>query len=314
MKIKKGDYSVIPDEEKDKSNNKGSGPRGDEGQGEVGSTEFEDDVKKMEEIPQTGNSSGIKTFRDFDSAEKEIKTEKPREIQKSGTSKIVKKISKPNWDELSSGASSRSNLSDAAKKMIKKLKSTEPVVDWRKELKKFFDQTFKSMEWILPNKRYLAGGDIMYGRKQVGEDTLKTIVAAVDTSSSISKPQIKLFIKEVMGLVKKFDADKTIIIYCSDDIDNIDIVKKGGDPDFTKIASTGGNRRGFIPPFQWVEKNKINPSVFVYLTDTGGEMPDPSRYGIRKYAKKTFWFICSPMIYNQPTFGKIIHVPVAGLK
>jgi len=161
MKIKKGDYSVIPDEEKDKSNNKGSGPRGDEGQGEVGSTEFEDDVKKMEEIPQTGN---------------------------------------------------------------------------------------------------------------------------------------------------------TIIIYCSDDIDNIDIVKKGGDPDFTKIASTGGNRRGFIPPFQWVEKNKINPSVFVYLTDTGGEMPDPSRYGIRKYAKKTFWFICSPMIYNQPTFGKIIHVPVAGLK
>ena len=27
MKIKKGDYSVIPDEEKDKSNNKGSGPR-----------------------------------------------------------------------------------------------------------------------------------------------------------------------------------------------------------------------------------------------------------------------------------------------
>ena len=115
-------------------------------------------------------------------------------------------------------------------------------------------------------------------------------------------------------MVKKFDADKTIIIYCSDDIDNIDIVKKGGDPDFTKIASTGGNRRGFIPPFQWVEKNKINPSVFVYLTDTGGEMPDPSRYGIRKYAKKTFWFICSPMIYNQPTFGKIIHVPVAGLK
>jgi len=308
MIVKKGNYSVVPEKDKGKK------PDGGTDNPNASNPEFDDEIEDVKIAPVGSGGSGIKTFRDFDSAKKEINVEKPREVQKIGTSKMAKKVQKPNWDELSSGASSRSNLSDEAKKMIKKLKSTEPVVDWKKELKKFFDQTFKSSEWVLPNKRYLAGGDIMYGRKQIGDDTLKTIVAAVDTSSSISKPQIKLFIKEVMGLVKKFDADETIIIYCSDDIDNVDRVKKGQDPDFTKIASTGGNMRGFIPPFQWVEKNKINPSVFVYLTDTGGEMPEPSKYGIRKYAKKTFWFVCSPKVYNMPPFGKIIHVPVAGLK
>jgi hypothetical protein len=110
-----------------------------------------------------------------------------------------------------------------------------------------------------------------------------------------------------------FDTDTTYIIYCSDAIDNVDIIKKGGQPDFGLWATTGGNAKGFIPPFQHVEENKINPSVFIYLTDTGGEMPDPKKYGISKYAKKVFWFVCSPTMYNPPSFGKILFAPVSAI-
>jgi len=235
---------------------------------------------------------------------KKITSEKPSKILKAPTKKV-------NWGDLSSKAlaKNQSTLSDEAKKILRDLKTKQPAVNWKKELKKFFDQSFKSVDWVLPNKRFLAGGDVLYGRKQTGQDTLKTIVAAVDTSGSISKKQIKIFLNEIMYLCKTFDADKTIIIYCSDDIDNVDIVKKGGQPDFSKIKSTGGNDLGFIPPFEWVQDHKIKPSIFIYLTDTGGEMPDPNDYGIKKYIKKVFWFVCSSRLYNRPPFGTVFMAP-----
>jgi predicted metal-dependent peptidase len=308
MFVKKGDYSVVPDKS-GKNERKNGKP------GSGGEVIFSDKPEKMDDIPKVGDEKpGIKTFRDFDS-DKKSTSSKAKEVKPDKPSKVFKgNLPKKNWQDITNQAMSRNSVSDKARKLIRSLKTSEPLVDWKKELKKFFDNTFKSDEWVLPNKRFLAGGDMLYGRKNIGDDTLKTIVAAVDTSGSISREQIKTFINEIMYLTKTFDADRTIIIYCSDSIDNVDIVKKGGVPDLTKIASTGGNEEGFIPPFQWVEKNKIKPSAFIYLTDTGGEMPDPNKYGINKYRKKVLWFICSPEMYNPPSFGKILFAPVASIK
>lgn len=311
MLIKDGDYSVISDnKDKDKEGN----PENPNSPSKPGDPDFGDSPEKMDDIPQVGQEAPVvKTFRDFDTPG--YSTQKANVVKAHKPSKIFKgDLKTPNWADISNQALSRSKLSDKAKRLIRTLKTSEPLVDWKKELKKFFDNTFKSTEWVLPNKRFLSGGDMIYGRKETGEDTLKTIVAAVDTSGSISKEQVKAFVNEIMYLCKTFDADKTIIIYCSDDIDNVDIVKKGGQPDLTKIASTGGNAKGFIPPFQWVEKNKIKPSIFIYLTDTGGEMPDPYKYGISKYRKKVLWFICSPEMYNPPSFGKILFAPVGSIR
>jgi hypothetical protein len=281
--------------------------------GQYSKIEDEKEPDPIEEIPTGGEETddlGDKEYRGPENGPPEII--KAKKFTTDKPSKILKKpMKKKDWGDLSSKSLLRnqSTLSDAAKKIIKGLKTTQPAVNWKKELKKFFDQSFKSVDWVLPNKRFLAGGDILYGRKNRGEDTFKTIVAAVDTSGSISKKQIKIFLNEIMYLAKTFNADKTIIIYCSDDIDNVDIVKKGNSPDFTKIKSTGGNRLGFAPPFKWVEDNKIKPSIFIYLTDTGGEMPDANDYGIKKYMKKVFWFICSTKLYNKPPFGTTFMAP-----
>lgn len=293
MRVKKGKFSIVKDRK---------------------------DEDPSKEIPEMDPDSerGDKEYRGPESSDSTTTSaEKAKTFKSETPSKISKKdIKKTDWSDLSTKALSRnsSTLSDKAKKVLRDLKTKEPLVDWKKELKKFFDQSFKSVEWVLPNKRFLTSGDMVYGRKYVGENTLKTIVAAVDTSSSISKEQIKIFVNEIMYLTKNYNGDQTIIIYCSDDIDNVDIIKKGGQPDFTKIASTGGNDNGFIPPFKWVEKNKIKPSIFIYLTDTGGEMPDPNKYGIRKYIKKVMWFVCSSYMYNTPPFGKILFAPTKAIK
>jgi predicted metal-dependent peptidase len=304
MFVKKGEYAVIVQSQEmsgsDDADQKGGG-------------EFAISKKtiQMKDIPLVGQETpGAKTTSDLGG--KQIKT-KVSEYTGKKKSRIHK--GKIDWDSAATRALVRasSSVSSKIKRLIDTLSSTKPLVNWKMELKKFFDSTFNKQDWVLPNKRFVSRGQYLYGRKNIGSDTLKTIVAAVDTSGSISEEQSRTFVTEVMHLVKMFDADKTYIIYCSDAIDNVDIIKKGGQPNFGLWATTGGNSKGFIPPFQYVEENKINPSVFIYLTDTGGEMPDPKKYGISKYVKKVIWFICSAEMYNTPSFGKILFAPVSAI-
>jgi len=201
-------------------------------------------------------------------------------------------------------------LSETARRLISEISTSKPKVNWKKELKKFLDKTFNSYDYTLPNRRVLGSGDITYGRKRSGQDTIKTLVLPVDTSGSISKSQIKVFFEEVWSLATKYEIDETIIIYCSDDIDAVDVVKKGKKPDLSKWASTGGNSKGFDPPFAYIEKNKIKPSAVIYLTDSFASYPSASKYGIKKYEKKVFWFICNNGNFDKPPFGKYIHIPM----
>ena len=217
------------------------------------------------------------------------------------------------WNKaMASAMSSSSNkLSEKARQLLKEMGSNKPKVNWKRELKKFLDQAMNQFDIVLPNRRFLGSGDVLYGRKRVGQDTLKTLVLPVDTSGSISKAQIKVFFEEVWSLSTKLDIDKTIIIYCSDDIDSVDVVKKGQKPDLSKWASTGGNAKGFDPPFAYIEKNKIVPSAVIYLTDSFASYPSASKYGIDKYKKRVFWFICnSTTNFDKPPFGKYIHIPM----
>jgi predicted metal-dependent peptidase len=306
MFVKKGEYAVIA-QAQDLSGGQKSPDDGKKG----GNVAISKKTIQMEDIPLVGQETpGAKTTSDLGG--KQIKT-KVSEYTGKKKSRIHK--GKIDWDSAAMRALGRatSSVSSKIKRLIDTLSSTKPLVNWKMELKKFFDSTFNKQDWVLPNKRFVARGEYLYGRKNIGSDTLKTIVAAVDTSGSISQEQSRTFVTEVMHLVKMFDADKTYIIYCSDDIDNVDIIKKGGQPDFSLWATTGGNAKGFIPPFQYVEKNNIKPSVFIYLTDTGGEMPDPKKYGIPKYIKKVIWFICSPTMYNPPSFGKILFAPASAI-
>jgi len=314
MLVKLGQYTLIdPNSITKNPQDKTDGDKGGGG----GKPKFTEDSTGQEDLPLVGQEKpGVSTQRSVTDKTKSIKT-KATEYKGKGKSSIYKgKKATPDWKTLAAKATGKSD-SSRFKKMVAKLASSEPLVNWKRELKKFFDNTFKSKDTVLPNRRFVAGGRYLYGQKPTGKDTLRTIVVAIDTSGSISQTVSNTFIKEVMYLCKQFDADTTYIIYCSDDIDNVDIVKKGKTPDISKWASTGGNNRGFIPPFEFVDgahkknitKTKINPSIFVYLTDTLAQYPDPKQYGIPKYADRTFWFICGPKVHNKPPFGKVLFAP-----
>lgn len=222
-------------------------------------------------------------------------------------------------------SSAGSSLSDKARRLLAELRSSKPKVDWKKELKKFMDQAMTKFEDVLPNRRFLGSGDVLYGTELAGKDSLKTLILPVDTSGSISKDQIGAFLTEVFSLATKFDIDVTYIVYTSDSIDSIDVVPKGKKPDLGMIRSTGGNREGFFPPFRFIKEPKkyqgkangvlpkaIVPSAVIYFTDTFAEYPSKNEFGISKYVNRIFWFIClnKDQNFNQPPFGRYIHVPI----
>lgn len=310
IKIKKGDFIVEdPDLVDNKKGEKDADKSKSDGDSPTEIDNPEDDVQTPELEPD--GKSGAKYRRTLDKKlDRSTKEYKSRTALGKGGDKT--KVSAM-WDRARRAAlaSSGGGLSDKAKQLLIKITQNKPKVNWKKELKKFLDFAFNSYEYKLPNRRFIGRGEILYGRKRAGEGTLKTLVLPVDTSGSISRAQIKVFFEEVWRLSTNFEIDETIIIYCSDDIDNVDIVKKGKKPDLSKWASTGGNMKGFGPPFEWIQKHKIVPSAVIYLTDSYASYPATSLYGIKKYEKKVFWFLNnSSTNFEIPPFGKYIHVPM----
>ncbi len=291
--------------------------------------------KEQIDVPTERENPGEVPIPDFDDSEKtrtgiargisKVTDDGKQHTTKStlGDAGTIFDVSKK-WEKLANAALSKagSGLSSQAKMLLTGLISTKPKVNWKKELKKFFDWGFSGQEDTLPNRRLLGSGDILYGTKPKEKETVRTLVVAVDTSGSISKKQGAVFLNECNHLCKMFDFDEMIVIYCSDDIGingkgGIERVKRGKkielNPDGSpkNWLSTGGNDGGFAPPFAWCEKNKIVPSAFIYLTDTGAEYPSATAFGIPKYKNKVFWFICSLWGQeNLPPFGRYAIIPM----
>ena len=326
MQVKKGDFVIIDVDTVEP----GGKPAGqDKPQPKDQSSSPQEIERAPEQVQKPGLDTGGKSGAGY---------ERSGNIQKGGSSKKyssqktlgqggTRAEASAKWENALRDAMSRagSTLSDKARRLLTELNSSKPKVNWKKELKKFMDSAMTKFEDVLPNKRFLASGDILYGTRLAGEDTLKALVLPVDTSGSISKDQIGAFLTEVFSLTTKFDIDTTYIVYTSDSIDSIDVVPKGKKPDLSMIRSTGGNREGFFPPFRFIKEPKkyqgkanaplpksINPSTVIYFTDTFAEYPTKNDFGIGKYANRVFWFIClnKDQNFNKPPFGKYIHVPI----
>lgn len=323
MKIGKDDYVLIDVESvnMDKSSKPSKTEEPIDSQSPKEIEETPEGIEKVELGGEKGGP-GYERSSKIKKGETEKKYSSKRALGKGGSKSEASK----KWeDALRNASSAMSTLSEKGRKLLRELKSSTPKVNWKKELSKFVDSAFNKWEEVLPNKRLLASGDILYGAELSASDTLKTLVLPVDTSGSISNNQISAFLAEVFSLTTKFDVDTVYIVYTSDTIDAIDVVPKGKKPDLGMIRSTGGNREGFFPPFRFIKDPrkyqgkangklpaKINPSAVIYFTDTFAEYPQKSDFGISKYANRVIWFIClnKNQSFNVPPFGRYIHVPI----
>lgn len=190
-------------------------------------------------------------------------------------------------------------------------------VDWRQNLRKFAQSLSSRSEYFLPNKRFLAGGNILWGAKKQ-KTTFETLTIIADTSASVSQKELEQFVSEAIDIMKIYNPKETYLIWCDTTVyEPVDVIKRGEKWNYRKAPGGGGT--SFHPPFAWIEKNilgkkKMGPVIF--FTDgepnTGphGGWPQLNEYGIKAYQSKVIWVILGergmPRDHVQIPFGKRI--------
>lgn len=149
-----------------------------------------------------------------------------------------------------------------------------PYIPWQKE--------FKNMVGIVPSGK--TRSSMKLDRRQPNRldlrgtkpNRLVRVVAAIDTSGSMSDEDIAYVFNEIFAILKDYKTEVTII-ECDAAIGRVYIAKKRNQVD-TKVTGRGGT--SFIPVIDYINSHKFKDAVMIYFTDGGGDysIPKPKTF------------------------------------
>jgi predicted metal-dependent peptidase len=144
------------------------------------------------------------------------------------------------------------------------LSGIEDDTNWKDLLREFVKTSTDRCDfsWNRPNKRHIQSG--IYLPHMTGE-RLEDVIIAIDTSGSISDEQLERFGAAVSSLLSEYENVNIKLIYCDSVIQKTEELTKADLP--LNLKCYGGGGTSFRPPFNWVEENAEQCSVFLYFTD-----------------------------------------------
>jgi len=182
---------------------------------------------------------------------------------------------------------------------------TDPIVDWRAELRRFIGKLASSSDFKFPARRSIGSGDYRYGIKSKN-NALENGVVAIDVSGSIASAFPEL-LAEVVGIASAKKIKEISVLPWNDRVVTPVIFKNFKKPtpvDFEKV-STGGGSNGMPDVMRWIQNNvKDRPEFVVIITD--GYIPTlPTA---PKWGRKTIWLIFDNSSFDVPAgWGQVIH-------
>ena len=174
------------------------------------------------------------------------------------------------WQQRMAGAAQQAmqagKLGGELKRMIDHL--LQPQLPWRMLLARYMTAISRDdYSYSRPSRRE---GDYVLPSLRSGQTDL---VVAVDTSGSIKDSEIEEFIEEIDALKGQVRARVTLLpcdaALCEGAPFRFEPWEQFSRPDEIK----GGGGTSFVPVFQWVAKEGIQPDLLVYFTDADGEFP-----------------------------------------
>jgi predicted metal-dependent peptidase len=183
---------------------------------------------------------------------------------------------------------SRGSTPAGVMREIYKLENSE--LPWGQILKERYRRMAIEHKWDKPSKRYFPR---FYFPGRTKAHGIK-VVAAIDTSGSMSKEQITKAISELYGLTRSFPFLELWVTDCDAQVYE---AKKVKPDELSRLILKGGGGTDFRPVFDWVKKqfdNRIDSLVF--FTDLDGEFPKD------KAPFETFWVTDSQ--HANPPFGR----------
>jgi predicted metal-dependent peptidase len=178
-----------------------------------------------------------------------------------------------------------------------------PQVDWREKIQALFARKVGSgsYDWRKPDRRLIVRDIIAPGRSGFGAGT---VVVAVDTSGSIGEPELQMFFAEMSGILEDVKPARLVIAWCDAKLHRVDEVDEPGDlAGVRKKGAPGGGGTSFIPVFDWMAEEGIQPDALVYLTDGYGSFP------VFTPQYPVIWGNISPPGTVKYPFGDVVDVP-----
>lgn len=174
-----------------------------------------------------------------------------------------------------------------------------PKLKWSEILRRYLD-TFEitDYEWLPPDRRFVWQDIIFPGFKEEG----LTVVVAIDTSGSIDDFELTEFVTEVTAILNEKIVE-TYVLSCDAEVHDVQYFPMNSVVTLSDIKVHGGGGTNFIPVFEWVEENGVQPNVLIYLTDGYGLYPyEPPNYPV-------LWILSEGGKQEIP-FGEVIKLEV----
>lgn len=108
------------------------------------------------------------------------------------------------------------------------------------------------------------------------------IVCAIDTSGSINEKDLSDFLSEIFAICRAYQQQlKMTLITCDAKIqDTYEIANGSIDTIKNDVKMKGGGGTSFLPVVKWIEENKRDAKLLLYLTDGFGDKIEKQPYDI----------------------------------
>lgn len=174
----------------------------------------------------------------------------------------------------------------------------KPRVPWGQELAMFFNNIARNnYNWFPPSTRYLQYGIVLPRLRNV---ELGEIVFIIDTSGSMSVDELKQANTEACHVLHTFRPSKTHVIYADSAVSHVETYDTPDVPFKPMAPGRGGTN--FIPAFQYIEEQGIEPVCAVYISDMEcNQFPKEPAFPV-------LWVNTHTALPYPPPFGRVINL------
>jgi len=198
--------------------------------------------------------------------------------------------------QATAAAKSCGKLSPGLKQLVEE--TLYPRLGWPDILRRFMEHvTRDDYSWESYDRRYISGGLYL---PDLWSTSLGSIVVAIDTSGSINNKELETFGAILSDILESTNPEVIYVIFCDDRVQKVEEYTKSDLP--LKLEARGRGGTDFRPPFEWVERNGITPTCFIYQTDLYcNDYPPVPEYPV-------MWVISSNGARNNIPFGESIRL------
>jgi len=227
-------------------NGEGEGKEGDGGE------PWFDPKSVTEQYGETDHEPVIGEVRDFDGTPSEEGLER----------EAMKRVLDQSYDMVKRMGIGTASMERFVKERV------DPEVYWTDLIRPYVENTAKNdFSWERGNLRFLHRG--MYLPSLASEE-VGHIVIANDTSGSRDDDTMAQAEAEINSILEDFQCEATVI-HCDEEI-SVEHFTSDDLP--IKLHPIGGGGTDFRPPFEYVEREGIEPILMIYLTDGWGVFPE----------------------------------------